>query len=156
MKMFKPLLERPTMTNRDPIPPAAVLVALDIAKLRNEVLIEMPGQQRRRRLSVLNNRTEHDRLIGILKAFDAPVVCAFEATGNYHRPIAWRLMEAGFDTRLVSSMALARTREALHNGWDKNDPRDAQVILHMLRWWPHRRCSDAYPAAATAKGSPLL
>ena len=30
-------------------------------------------------------------------------------------------------------MALARTREALHNGWDKNDPRDAQVILHMLR-----------------------
>jgi hypothetical protein len=32
------------------------------------VLIEMPGQQRRRRLSVLNNRTEHDRLIDILKA----------------------------------------------------------------------------------------
>lgn len=121
------------MTNRDTIPPGAVLVALDIAKLRNEVLIEMPGQQRRRRLSVLNNRTEHDRLIDILKAFDAPVVCAFEATGNYHRPIAWRFMEAGFDTRLVSSMALARTREALHNGWDKNDPRDAQVILHMLR-----------------------
>jgi hypothetical protein len=29
-------------------------------------------------------------------------------------------------------MALARTREALHNGWDKNDPKDAQVILHML------------------------
>jgi transposase len=50
-----------------------------------------------------------------------------EATGNYHRPIAWRLIEAGFDVRLASSMALARTREALHNGWDKNDPRDAQV-----------------------------
>ncbi len=30
-------------------------------------------------------------------------------------------------------MALARTREALHNGWDKNDPKDAQVILHMLQ-----------------------
>lgn len=35
--------------------------------------------------------------------------------------------------RLISSVALARTREALHNGWDKNDPKDAQVILHMLR-----------------------
>jgi hypothetical protein len=35
--------------------------------------------------------------------------------------------------RLVSSLALARTREALHNSWDKNDPKDAQVILHMLR-----------------------
>jgi hypothetical protein len=33
----------------------------------------------------------------------------------------------------VSSVALARTREALHNGWDKNDPKDAQVILHMLK-----------------------
>ena len=61
------------------------------------------------------------------------MICAFEATGNYHRPIAWRLAEAGFDVRLISSMALARTREALHNGWDKNDPKDAQVILHMLR-----------------------
>jgi hypothetical protein len=39
---------------------------------------------------------------------------------------------AGFDLKLVSSVALARTREALHNSWDKNDPKDAQVILHML------------------------
>jgi len=43
------------------------------------------------------------------------------------------VIEAGFDVRLASSMALARTREALHNGWDKNDPHDAQVIIHMLR-----------------------
>jgi hypothetical protein len=47
--------------------------------------------------------------------------------------LAWRLVQAGFDVRLVSSVALARTREALHNGCDKNDPEDAQVILHMLR-----------------------
>jgi hypothetical protein len=68
---------------------------LDIARLRNEVLIEMHGQQRRRRFSVLNTRTEHDRLIEILMAFDAPVGCAFEVTGNYQRPIAWELKEAG-------------------------------------------------------------
>jgi len=34
--------------------------------------------------------------------------------------------------KLVSSVGLTRTREALHNSWDKNDPKDAQVILHML------------------------
>ena len=34
--------------------------------------------------------------------------------------------------KLVSSVALARTREALNNSWDKNDPKDAQVILHMM------------------------
>jgi transposase len=103
------------MTNRQPIPTDALLVALDIAKVRNEVLIEAPNHKRRRRLSVLNTRAEHDRLIETLRAYGEPVICAFEATGNYHRPIAWRLIEAGFDVRLVSSMALARTREALHN-----------------------------------------
>ena len=43
------------------------------------------------------------------------------------RRLAWRLLEAGFEVRLISSVALARTREALHNSWDKNDPKDAQV-----------------------------
>lgn len=130
------------MTNRQPIPTDALLVALDIAKVRNEVLIEASNHKRRRRLSVLNTRAEHDRLIETLRAYGKPVICAFEATGNYHRPIAWRLIEAGFDVRLVSSMALARTREALHNGWDKNDPRDAQVILHMLRIGATQRYHD--------------
>ena len=121
------------MTTSNSTPADVVLVAIDIAKLRNEVLIEAPGHKRRRRLLVLNTRAEHDHLIEVLQAYGRPVVCAFEATGNYHRPIAWRLAEAGFEVRLVSSLALARTREALHNSWDKNDPKDAQVILHMLR-----------------------
>jgi transposase len=56
----------------------------------------------------------------------------FEATGNYHRTLAHHLGRAGFELKLVSSIGLARTREALHNSWDKNDPKDAQVILHML------------------------
>ena len=121
------------MTKLESTPAAAVLVAIDIAKVRNEVLIEASGHRRRRRLTVLNSRPEHDRLIEALQAYGRPVICGFEATGNYHRPLAWRLGEAGFELRLVSSLALARTREALHNSWDKNDPKDAQVILHMLR-----------------------
>lgn len=56
-----------------------------------------------------------------------------EATGNYHRPLAYYLQQEGFDVKLVSSLAAARTREAMYNSWDKNDPKDAQVILHMLR-----------------------
>ena len=82
------------MTISNSIPADAVLVAIDIAKVRNEVLIEAPGDKRRRRLQVLNNRAEHDRLIEVLRAYGRPVICAFEATGNYHRPIAWRLAEA--------------------------------------------------------------
>jgi transposase len=132
------------MTKLNPTPDGAVLVGIDIAKIRNEVLIEVAGNASRRRLSVLNTRAEHDRFIALLRAYGMPVICAFEATGNYHRPLAWRLAEAGFEVRLVSSMAPARTREALHNGWDKNDPRDAQVILHMLRIGASQRFHDPF------------
>jgi hypothetical protein len=44
-----------------------------------------------------------------------------------------RLGAAGFHLRQVSSVAVARTRDALFNSWDKNDPKDAQVILHLLK-----------------------
>jgi transposase len=121
------------MTTRQITPPDAALVAIDVSKARNDVLIELPSTDRRRRLTVLNTRPEHDRFIEILRGIGHPVIVAFEPTGNYHRPLAFRLLEAGVSLRLVSSVALARTREALHNGWDKNDPKDAQVILHMLR-----------------------
>ncbi len=121
------------MTNDHPTSSASALVAIDIAKHRNEVLIEAPNQSWRRRLTVLNTRAEHDRFLEILGSLDYPLLVGFEATGNYHRPLAWRFVEAGIPVRLISSFALARTREALHNGWDKNDPKDAQVILHLLR-----------------------
>jgi transposase len=121
------------MTKLKHTPSDSVLVAIDVSKLRNDVLIELPGTARHRRLVVLNTRVEHDRFVDRLLAFELPVIVGFEATGNYHRPLAYRLLQAGFALRLVPSVALARTREALHNGWDKNDPKDAQVILHMLK-----------------------
>lgn len=110
----------------------AVLVAIDISKTRHEALIAVPGKTRRRRVTVLNRLDDFTRLIGALSDYGRPVRVAFEATGNYHRALAFHLSAAGFETRLVSSVALARTREALNNSWDKNDPKDAQVILHMM------------------------
>ena len=110
-----------------------ILVAIDAAKYKNDVLIERPGKRGKHRLKVLNTRPDHDRLIRYLKSHDRPVRIGFEATGDYHRPLAWRLLEAGFEPSLISSVALARTREAIHSGWDKNDPKDAQVILYMLK-----------------------
>lgn len=109
-----------------------ILVAIDIAKARHEVLISIPGKKRRRRLTALNQLDDFKRLITSLASYGLPVQVAFEATGNYHRAIAYHLAAAGFEMKLVSSVSLARTREALHNSWDKNDPKDAQVILHMM------------------------
>ncbi len=98
------------MTSTEPTPAGAALVAIDVAKLRNEVLIEQPEARRRRRLTVANTRAEHDRLVAELQALGRPVTVGLEPTGHYHRPLAWRLVQAGFDVRLISSLALARTR----------------------------------------------
>lgn len=111
---------------------APVLVAIDIAKARHEVLIAVPNKKRRRRLTVLNELADVNRLVTALKEYGRPVRVASEATGNYHRALAYHLATADFEVKLVSSVALARTREALNNSWDKNDPKDAQVILHMM------------------------
>lgn len=111
----------------------SVLAAIDISKARHEVLIAVPGMKRRRRMTVLNRLEDFNRLIVALSDYGHPVRVAFEATGNYHRALAYWLGVAGFEVKLVSSVSLARTREALNNSWDKNDPKDAQVILHMMQ-----------------------
>jgi len=140
------------MTTLQSTPPEAALVAIDVAKHRYEVLIEASSGSRRRRMSVLNTRADHDRLVASLRTFDRPVIVGLEPTGNYHRVLAYRLLSAGFQLRLISSMALARTREALHNSWDKNDPKDAQVILHMLRIGATTVYSDPGVSATNGQG----
>ena len=87
------------MTLTKDMPDRAVLVAIDVAKHRNEILIEIPGRARRRRLTILNTCADHDRLVEVLASFDVPIVAGFEATGNYHRPVGHRLLTAGIDLR---------------------------------------------------------
>src|SRR3954453_13527489 len=100
------------MTKPQLTPTQGILVAIDIGKTRNEVLIEIPGHARRRRLTVLTTRADYPRPLHPRAALADPVPCAFEATGNYHRPLARPVPLAGFTAALVSCVALARTREA--------------------------------------------
>lgn len=121
------------MTESNDTPQRLTLVAVDIAKNHHDVLIEPPSPGRRRRVRVANNRQDFEHLAGYLRGLRSSVLIGFEATGNYHRPLAYFLYQQGFDLRLIPTLALARTREAMHNSWDKNDPKDAQVILHLLK-----------------------
>jgi transposase len=111
---------------------STLLVAIDISKHRHEVLIGDPGQEAPPSFDDHEHAGRLPAPYAALAGYDLPVRIGFEATGNYHRPLAHHLGQAGFELKLVSSVGLARTREALHNSWDKNDPKDAQVILHML------------------------
>jgi transposase len=109
-----------------------VLVAIDIAKGKHEVLVELPTGKRRK-MVVRNQLSDFKQLAAYLKRLGGTLEIALEPTADYHRNLAYFLKTQGFAVKLVSSIAVARTREALHNSWDKNDPKDAQVILHLLR-----------------------
>jgi transposase len=109
-----------------------VLVAVDIAKKQDAVLIQFPDGSRKK-FTVANNLNGYRNLSNYLNTLKLPCKIGLEATGNYHRTLAYYLQQRGFDLKLISSVAAARTREAMFNSWDKNDPKDAQVILHMLQ-----------------------
>ena len=57
------------MTEMTIVPDAPVLVAIDIAKARHEVLIAVPDKKRRRRLTVLNSLADFNRLVTALKEY---------------------------------------------------------------------------------------
>lgn len=120
------------MTTKDDANPSKTLVAIDIAKRSHAVLIETPdGKQKRFRMA--SSFDDHARLVELLRASPQPVRVAMEPTGDCHRTLAFRLLKEGFEVCLVSSIAGARYREALFNSWDKNDPKDASVILALLK-----------------------
>ena len=119
----------------------AARVAIDVAKLTHQVLVELPSG-RRRALRVPNTKAEIDRFVAELRALPCPCEIAFEPTGDYHRPLAYLLGQAGFHLSLVSSLAVARTRDAMYNTWDKNDPKDAQVILQLMKTGTTQRYLD--------------
>jgi transposase len=121
------------MTNSQGTPEAVVWVAIDVAKDRHEALIEAPGWKSRKKFRVQNTAQEFRAFADFLHSLGSTVRIGFEPTGNYHRALAYFLHSEGFQLELISSLALARTREAMHNSWDKNDPKDAQVILHLVK-----------------------
>jgi transposase len=121
------------MTNPQSTPEAVVWVAIDVAKDRHEALIEAPGWKSQKKFRVQNTAEEFRAFAEFLHGLALPVWIGFEPTGNYHRALVYFLHSEGFHLELIPSVALARTREAMHNSWDKNDPKDAQVILHLLK-----------------------
>jgi transposase len=119
------------MTDHSNDTPELSLVAIDVAKQWNVVLVK-DCSGCKRSFKVANTAADHEQLIRFLMALPGQVRIALEPTGDYHRPLAFRLLQTGFQVVSVSSVAQARFREARYGTWDKNDPKDARVILAML------------------------
>lgn len=87
------------------------LLAIDVARRFNAVFIQLAtGEQRRFKMT--NSAQDFDRLGQFINATAGPWRAALEPTGDYHRPIAHRLLTAGVEVVIVSSVAQARYREA--------------------------------------------
>ncbi len=118
-----------------------VWVAVDIAKARHEVLIER-ADGTRSCITIANTQSGFEKLSTFLSMLSRTCEVGLEPTGDYHRPLANFLLRRGHRVQFVSSIATNRTREALYNSWDKNDPKDAQVILHLLKGGITQHFSD--------------
>ncbi len=65
-----------------------ILVAIDIAKARNDVLVELPNGSRRK-FKVANKFEDYQEFASYLTSLKTPCLIGFEATGNNHRPLAY-------------------------------------------------------------------
>jgi transposase len=119
------------MIDQDHFTTAPNLVAIDIAKDWNVALVQ-DSAGRRQHFKFANRGADHDSFVQFLHSLSGPVRIGLEPTGDYHRPIAHRLLREGFEVVSISSLALARFREARFGTWDKNDPKDAQVMVAMM------------------------
>ena len=120
------------MTDQDQLQTYSSWIAIDIAKDFNVVMIET-REGKRHKFRMANNSAGHERLVNAIRDLPQPCRIGFEATGNYHRTLAFRLITVGFDVCLISSVSAARYREVMFNSWDKNDPKDALVLLQLLK-----------------------
>lgn len=109
-----------------------VLIALDIAKRTHDAIVAFPSGKTIK-LRVPNNLDGYRHLLEKASQGDYRIQAAFEPTADYHRNIAYWLHEQGCECFLVSSLSCARAREMLFNTWDKNDRKDAGVILYLMR-----------------------
>lgn len=101
---------------------ATNLVAIDVAKEWNVALVQEPSG-RRRSFKFANRRADHDEFIAFLRSLTGPLQIGLEPTGDFHRNIAYRLLTEGFQVVSISSLALARFREARFGTWIRTIPR---------------------------------
>ena len=110
----------------------SLLIAVDIAKYKHIAMAEF-NDGTKSKMTFDNSAQGFALFEERFKIKEHDLQVAIEPTGDYHRSFAHFLIKKNVTLKQVNTLAMARIREALHNSWDKNDPKDAQVILHMLK-----------------------
>lgn len=110
-----------------------IWIAIDVSKFKHDILIEYPNGSQKR-LKITNSQSDYEHLLKIVTSNHVDhLIAGFEATADYHRCLIYFLQTHHIVCYLISSIATARTREAMHQTWDKHDKKDTHVILHLLK-----------------------
>lgn len=118
------------MTDQQHCNSETIYIAIDIGKYSHDVAIKWPSGKLKK-LKIPNTIGGYETMKNETNG-ELPVIAGFEATADYHRNIAYWLARNNIHCQLVSSVASARARDMLFNGWDENDRKDANVILYLL------------------------
>ena len=94
------------MTATDSTARPRILVAIDIAKAKHEVLVELPNGNLK--MIVGNQLSDFRQLAGYLKRLEGALEIALEPTADYHRNLAYFLKVQGFESK---ARLLDRCRE---------------------------------------------
>jgi hypothetical protein len=108
------------------------LVVIDASKHWREVLFAILRKTRRQPLMIGNSIDDVMRLILIFREYFRSVRIGSEVTCNHHHILLSYFGEAGFDLKLVSSVALVRRQATLDNKEHKNGRNKARSAVPML------------------------
>ena len=121
-----------------------VLVAVDIAKAKHDVLIELPSGQRKK-VIVQNRRSDFQELSAYLKSLGFPCLIGIEPTADYHRNLAYFL-------QILPLILARRIRWFMRRaaGSLSRNPRSSQSIRSPIRSKQsaamRKRCLAVLPA----------
>ena len=115
-----------------------LIVGIDIAKDKHHAFFGTPyGKTLWRRLIFTNDLVGYKWLIEQVEVLLSQhqlsqVVFGLEPTGNYHKPLAYWLIQRNYLVVLVAGKAVKDNRELLDGCWDKNDTKDSANAADLV------------------------
>ena len=123
---------------REAVPESVAILAIDLAKAKQVVVVTGPGHQVLARRTFVCSPWGVDQMIEFAQMAASDhglehLVVACEPTGHRWKPVLERCIRRSLTLVCVQPMLVAREREREDYTRDRSDPKDATLIAHLAR-----------------------